>query len=419
MAHSKHTETTAKGDRIIVIPLEKSDYDKFSENACFARQTIDKAISDTPELFPESARAHYKLNGHVKASAKTGYRLRTIRNSKGCWRIYPSFLLPYMRGETEDVSDALFLCRWVPFWALAVVFGRDSMFWYRLFSCISSKSIVGTSVQKDTAVPVHLVADEEHLSLNGEKVYCATTAASGCLFGAETALSCGEEALRSAYGVFREEALALAPCYSPETVNLDGWQAGNAAWLSLFPKIAVIACFLHSFIKVRDRALKKMKAVFDSAADKIWDCYRACDKRAFSQKIRRLKEWAEKNVPDSPMKDNINKLCDKSRQFQVAYDFPEAYRTSNTVDRLMKFMDRFMTKNMAFHGKSIEVATKTIRAFALIYNFSPSCPDNTRESSFKSPVARFNNHEYHKNWLANLLIAGSLNGKRQRTTKTI
>jgi hypothetical protein len=38
-----------------------------------------------------------------------------------------------MRGNTEDASKAIFLLKFnVPYWALAYVFGRDHMFWYRL-----------------------------------------------------------------------------------------------------------------------------------------------------------------------------------------------------------------------------------------------------------------------------------------------
>lgn len=419
MAHSTFTEKRAKGDRIIVLKMDKDSYSDFTDKPSVAKLVIDKAIADSPELFPASVREHYKLNGHTPVSLKTGYSLRTIRNNEGCWRIYPSFLFPYMRGETESVSDALFLSRWVPFWALALVFGKNPMYWYRMSQSLSQNSIVGTTVQKESAVPVHVVADEEHLSLAGDKVYCATTAACGCILGAETVFGCGEESLVSAYGVFKKEACSLSPGYETKTVNLDGWQPGNLAWRSLFPKIAIIACFLHAFIKIRDRALKKLQGVFSEVSEKVWDCYRAENRRSFSQKIRRLREWSEKNVPESAMKENVAKLCRKSHQFQIAYEHPEAYRTSNTVDRLMKFMNRFMEKNQYFHGKGIETANKTMRSFALIYNFSPSCPDYKRKNEYKSPVARFNKHEYHENWLANLLIAGSLNGKRKQTSKTL
>lgn len=32
----------------------------------------------------------------------------------------------------------------------------------------------------------------------------------------------------------------------------------------------------------------------------------------------------------------------KSPEFQTAYDFPDAYRTSNTLDRLMNYQDRWL-----------------------------------------------------------------------------
>jgi hypothetical protein len=40
--------------------------------------------------------------------------------------------MPYFIARTAEVERALFLRQWgVPFWALAEVFGRDAMLWYR------------------------------------------------------------------------------------------------------------------------------------------------------------------------------------------------------------------------------------------------------------------------------------------------
>jgi hypothetical protein len=407
VAQSKNTTKTQNGDRVITIMINKSDYNAFETDIAFARCLIAKAIEETPELFPESMSVHYKFNGHIARSKKTNMRLRLIETGGHNYRIYPHFMASYMRGETSSISDALFLCRWSPYWAIAEVFGRNHMYWYRCHNSLASKSIIGTTIQKDTRIPVDIVGDEHHSKLSGNKAYIATTVAKGCFLGVEVTNTCDEKELTEAYGVFKEESLQLDLNYKPNSINLDGWQAGNKAWKTLFRSITIISCFLHGFIKVRDRALKKMGFIFHQLSEKAWDCYRAEDKRSFSQRIRRLKEWSEVNVPESPMKVNLLKLCKKNKQWQVFYDHPNAYRTSNMLDRLMGFMNRYLDKNQTFHGKNKAVSTNTIRAFSLIYNFSPSCPDYRRKEEFKSPVGRLNNHEYHENWLSNLLIAGS------------
>ena len=44
------------------------------------------------------------------------------------YQVRPSFMMPYMIGETAEVEKGLYLLRWgVPFEALAYVFGRDPM----------------------------------------------------------------------------------------------------------------------------------------------------------------------------------------------------------------------------------------------------------------------------------------------------
>jgi hypothetical protein len=419
MSQAKSKAKKQRGDCVVTLCIEEEDYARFDKDPVYARQLIDQALYSMPELFPAKALTGYKLNGHTARSKKTGLRLRLLQTGGVTYRLYPHFLASYMRGRTEELSDALFLCRWAPYWAVTQVFGRNDMYWYRCHNSLAKKSLVGTVVQAGTDIPVDLVADEHHSKSLGEKAYVATTVADGCFLGAQVTESCGEKGLAEAYGAFREEAVLLQPGYRPESVNLDGWQPGNNAWRGLFEGVTIIACFLHGFIKVRDRAVKKMRDSFEQASDRIWACYRSGCKRSFAQKIRRLREWAEENMAQGPMKENLLKLCGKSREWQRFYDHPNAYRTSNMLDRLMRFMDRYLAKNQTFHGKNKEVASDTIRAFCLIYNFSPSCPDHRRKGEFNSPVARLNKHQYHQNWLANLFLAGSMNGKRTKPTNPI
>lgn len=94
----------------------------------------------------------------------------------------------------------------------------------------------------------------------------------------------------------------------------------------------------HAFIKVRDRATKKLAGFFEAAATKIWDCYRAESKRQLGQQIRRLPEWTHQQLPECAMKANILKLGNKRKRWLQHLDFPSAHRTSNMLDRIMKAM---------------------------------------------------------------------------------
>lgn len=167
----------------------------------------------------------------------------------------------------------------------------------------------------------------------------------------------------------------------------------------------------HAFIKVRDRATKKLESFFDSAATKIWDCYRAESKRQLAQQLRRLREWTQQQ-PDSAMRTNIFKLCNKKKRWLEHLDFPTAHRTSNMLDRIMKAMSRHAFNSQMFHATT-NSTTANFRAFALLYNFSPSCPQVTKNyGQLTSPAARLNGFCYHQDWLQNLLIAASLGGYR-------
>ncbi len=91
--------------------------------------------------------------------------------------------------------------------------------------------------------PEDLLADEHHQTLDGEKVYIATTVAGGCCLGAEPATTAGADDLKAAYEVFKDEALDIDSEYLPETVSTDGWK-GTPGGLEkrLFPKIVILSC---------------------------------------------------------------------------------------------------------------------------------------------------------------------------------
>ncbi len=158
-----------------------------------------------------------------------------------------------------------------------------------------------------------MLADEEHKYVKGKKAYIATTVGQGCIPGAEVCGKASEKDLTKGYGVFNNEAQTRKPGHHKLTVNIDCRAATKKAWTSLFLKISVIQCFLHVFIKIRDRALKRMNGSFMELSEKVWDWYKAKTKGSFSQLIRRLKQWAVINVPQSVMKDRVQDLCKKGK----------------------------------------------------------------------------------------------------------
>lgn len=187
--------------------------------------------------------------------------------------------------------------------------------------------------------------------------------------------------------VFKDEAQCLKPAYAPTTVNMDGWKATRNAWKFLFSSVVIICCFLHVFIKIRDRAKKKYKDIFDEAASKLWDCYHAENKIAFSQRIRRLVEWCKKNNMPSVIANPIKKLRQNIAAYIVAYDHPKAHRSSNMVDRLMQRMDRHLFSTQYFHG-SMAAAELSIRGWTLIHTIY-STSSLLSSPDFVQPRQRF------------------------------
>lgn len=407
------TNKQQRGDRTVRLPLKEIDYQRFVKDRVFAKETIDHFYHDFPELFPASFDKGYIFNGLTPASIKQECRCRRIRLAvdKTTFTIAPVFLMPYMTAKTEDVAMPLFLRRFnVPYWGLAYVFGRDAMYWYRIEQSLGRFNLVGTTVKQSESLPQDLLADEKHTRLQRDKHFIAMTVAEECILGAEMTDSASEASLTKAYGVFANEARSVDPDYSPETVNTDGWAATQNAWKTLFDGITVILCFLHAFIKIRDRATKALEDSFNHVADKVWDAYEATSRSSFSQRLRRLREWTQDNVPESVMKKHILDLCNKKDRFSKSYAHDNAHRTSNMVDRLMKFFDRACFDAMYFHG-TLNSGKQRVRAWAILWNFCPSSPITVKKHGGKlSPAERLNGMRYADNWLENLLISASMNG---------
>ena len=410
---------THRKNRTICLPFTKKSYIPNIKAPINFRVCIDSYIESFPELFPLEIKNGYQMKD-IRTSKKLSLPIRRIEIGKTPYTIRPSFAMPYMAGYTKDVEKALFLRKFnVPFWALSYVFGRDQMYWYRIEQALGRNSIVGTTVRNSDDIPEHLGADEKHTRILGNKIYIATTVGTQCILGVSIAKDAGEEALKGAYQVFKNEAQYLKPNYTPTTVNMDGWKATQNTWSSLFNTVVIIYCFLHVYIKIRDRAKKKYKDIFTMAASKLWDCYDADNKQSFSQRIRRLIEWCKKHDIPSVISAPIIKLHKNITGYKAFYDFPDAHRTSNMIDRLMQRMDRHLFSTQYFHGSTV-AAELSIRGWTLLQNFAPYNPHTIKKyNGYQCPAERLNQFRYHENWMENLLTSASLGGYRRPPHNTL
>ena len=163
----------------------------------------------------------------------------------------------------------------------------------------------------------------------------------------------------------------------------------------------MLVCFLHGWITIRARAKKAFGALGHEGHRRVWDAYHAPSTRAFSQRLRRLSEWASGALPTAEMKQKTLDLCDKRDQFRLSYAHPCAHRTSHMVDRLMRFLDRAFLNAQYFPGLPTS-AENRVRALALLWNVCPSSPQTVRKYGGRScPAARLHGKRYADNWLEN------------------
>ena len=289
-----------------------------------------------------------------------------LRNGQ-VWSVHPSFVMPRMTGFTKEVAKALYLRKYgVPLEGLVYVFGKDENYWYRIEMQFGRKNIVATTVKTED-IPTDLLADEHHSWIQGEKIAIATTVAKGVVLGAEVSPGFSTDDLKKAYGVFQEECLAIEQEYAPNTVNTDGFASTMGAWSALFPMIVLIRCFLHAWLRIRERG-KKLENFFE-LGKKVWEVYYSETRRIVSQRIRRLREWATKHLSGVVQEKTLD-LCDKQEQWSMWYeeDCEDAYTTSNMLDRLMRSQNRYLDRGQHFHG-TLESANLRSRSWAVLHNY--------------------------------------------------
>ncbi len=400
----------SRGYATICLPVSEDRYNEIVNNSESFRDWLDSSYREIPEVFPAGFEQGYRMKDG-RRSEKQGLWIRRIELRDGsAYSVRPSFVMPYMTARTDDVADVLFLRKFcVPFWALARVFGKDPMYWYRLEIALGRNSIVGTTCRRAN-LPEHLLADEHHRKRDGDREFIATTVGDGCVLGAALSERASTEDLQEAYGVFREEAHDLDPEYAPKTVSTDGWQATAAAWMALFPMIVILRCFLHGWLKIRERG-KHLGQKFLELSEKVWHAYHAPDRRQFSDRLEGLKNWAS-DCLSGILLTKVLDLYRKRDLWTLAYEHPGGHRTSNMLDRLMRSMNRYFDDGQHLHG-SFEAGNQHCRAWALLYNFSPWHPATAQKNhGWQSPAERLNQHRYHASWLQNLLVSAGCLGYR-------
>ncbi|MCB9140359.1 MAG: hypothetical protein H6642_18645 [Caldilineaceae bacterium] len=411
--YSKEQCKVSKTNPRVILPIAYGEYQEIASDSKRFRRWLDEMSGAYPELFPYEIEAGYRLHDFLPPSVKLpDVRFRRIKLKAGeqqVLTICSSDVMPYMTGYTDEVEKALFLRRFgVPFWALTYLFGHNDDYWYNMTVRFGRYEIVGTVVKDTEQMPTDLLADEKHVHFNGEKGYIAMTVGADCVLGASLALAADQEALTDAYGYFKDEAQRRDPEYQPQTVNTDGWFATRNAWQALFSTITVIQCFLHAFLKIRDRTKRRFKELYADIQQQVWDVYHATDPQEFFRLMADFQQWANQTLT-GPALDAVHKLCAKADDFALAFDHPTAYRTSNMVDRHMIPLDRWLSASRHFHGdwRSAELH---IRAWVLFHDFMPYCPRAKIRERAISPAHQLNGFTYHENWLYNLLVSTSCAG---------
>ena len=367
-------------------------------------------MSVHPELFPETMLSQGYDMHDIRYSKRQGlpYRRLRLRNeSRSVLTIMPSFIMPYWVRRTQEAAKGL-LMRYTgqSYERISETLGGSPTHWERMETHLGSYNLVATSLFSAEDLPDHYVADEKITFFNGSEASVTMTAAQECVWGISISLSEAQTGLQKAYGNFATEARLLKPDFAPQSVVIDGWAATRNAWQTLFPDITLILCFLHGVLKIGS-CTKNLKEQWAEIRKMLWDAYKATDAKEFIAQIDEFKLKAHDMIQPlnkQRILEAIDKIWAKKDQYAQYYEFNNAYRTSNQVDRPMNNLDKYLFNTQYFHGH-LKNADLKLRAWALIHNFKPFC--KRAKNKHLSRYHQINKIIYHDSWLENLLIAGN------------
>jgi hypothetical protein len=399
------------GNKYICLPFASdAQYRDYVDYPTQYRQYLTGRLGQHPALFPKAMAQGFTCHDcYVSVKQDLSVRRIKVQATGAVFTLRPSFVMPSLIARTDAVEKALSLRQWgVPFDALACVFGRHAMFWYRAWLAFGRPSLVGTTVKEPQQLPRDLVADEKLTRVARQQVSVPTTVGGGCFLGVSVVEAADTETLARGYSELAKDAKGLVPEYQARSVCTDGWEATRQAWRRLFPQITLVRCFLHSILKMKKHGAGQLR---HQGLDRAWQVSQAATKRQFAQRLRRLAEWTPAHL-SGPVATMVLKMCRRRADFTPAYDWPPAHRTSNAVDRLLNYQDRLLYAMRYGHATTAS-ARLAVRAMALQWNFHPYGARLRRDQPSRvSPLHDLNGFQYHPNWLHNLLIASSMGGLR-------
>jgi len=145
MADGPANHSPARGSRSIRVSAVEAKYGELVKDPARFRPWLAGLAQRSPELFPAGFGRGFRMKDLYR-SRKLGL---TLRRDGQSYRVRPSLVTPYLTGRVAEVGHALFLRKFgVPLWALARVFGRDPMYWFRLECGLGRASVVGATVRQ-------------------------------------------------------------------------------------------------------------------------------------------------------------------------------------------------------------------------------------------------------------------------------
>ena len=189
----------------------------------------------------------------VRLGGLTIWRLQCTR-CKAVFTVLPHFVLRY-RSRRPEVARAALLATHggLSLERCATMSHIAPMALYHLMCALGQQSVVAVLTRCGVALPVYLLADEQHSRCLSDRVYWPTTVSGRVIWHLGYSASKSAAAFTESYGQFQLAALEHDPSYRVQGALTDGFDSTAKSMRTLFPGARLAYCLRHALKKLPDK----------------------------------------------------------------------------------------------------------------------------------------------------------------------
>ncbi len=322
----------------------------------------------------------YHLTGFCTYNRKRNNNILIWRIQCSCckktWSVLPEFVLRYTGLQPAKARS----CLYNSFYGASLevnsaLFKVSAMQQYNYCCAIGRNNLVKMLTNCALKLPNYLIFDEKHCKCQSEKSYLPTITAGRVLWHLGYVDTLLETELTANYGMFKENAQAELPDYSPAGVLTDGFTSTQNSVRNNFIQTVIGICLFHASLLISRSLKKELGDNAEMLSKEFFNIIGKFNKKEWlpvfkvGQRIRRFKEKLIK-IGGTKTNDIVEWINRKKAGWMKVMQIEQMPNVTTLLDQAHNCIDRKLFNMKQFHHKNGRQADY-MNCFAMLYNIIP------------------------------------------------